>query len=786
MARSQQGRPRPGRFSLILSIFSLLFMLPALAIQVTPNSPCAKLCIDDAALDVSDPASSTTVNADITCADADFNTTTAGTKWQSCLTCLQSSTFSQGAESDQAWFFYNVRYQVDLCIFGYPNASDLVGSNPCQTSTACLPLQGALFTGIPNANGSEYDYCSADNGAMTGSSLKNCLNCISGSSDNNVVANSLIALEAGCIEQRPSNESVGLSGSIFAAGTIVSVATSTSTSTSSSGKSSHIATTTIVVVAVVAVLIVAAIVGFGFVCYRKRRNSRGRAAAQRHPLELKVDALTSMESGVSGPGPKGPGGPTNGPAPGGRKASIGPVDWHSRFPSSEHISGPLHFHSPSSAVSNVTAEEMFNRSATKAVNETLNAPAAVYGASISRPSSCNSAHSSVVSSLHHEPGVSTSPAVGASPSANRKYKQQPQTDNNTTVSPSSLPSIVESPFPSPAVVGHNVGSMNVRIHSSDFDKDYAMASMPVSRTLGNMTNVANKPKQSRTRSSRSQPRLHQLQTDFDGAPVSNVNLNTINTASTVSTVHATPSSATGLLSNAAGPGTASNAYSYNPALYANGPQYHNSPRNEPHSAVSAVSAQSAASPASATAGGSVEHQLRVAMRSLPAQSADYQQQQYELQQAEYAQKLAAANVAHNARKQSGYKGWSSLVQAHQQDAYSQNNYGSPASATSASSRPGSVKGIGAQTMATRQAYADSSPVKSNAGDVSAVSRAGSDSLGLGIDNGLPGSVQGQVRKSKSGPFYSFGRGGTGSEGNSPVETRNIKTQFAPPPQHGRR
>ena len=174
----------------------LLFVASTRAIQVAPNSPCASLCIDDSSLDVSDPNSSSTTNTDITCDDADFASSAAGQKWTRCMGCLQNSTFSQGVESDQAWFFYNLRYNVDYCVFGYPDASD-VGSNPCQTSTACGTLQDALYHGIPGSPSSlsstssdtEYDYCSANGTTLTSTLFESCVACVAGSGSQNIVAN---------------------------------------------------------------------------------------------------------------------------------------------------------------------------------------------------------------------------------------------------------------------------------------------------------------------------------------------------------------------------------------------------------------------------------------------------------------------------------------------------------------------------------------------------------------------------------------------------------------------
>ncbi len=83
----------------------------------------------------------------------------------------------------------NLRYNFDYCVFGFPN-NTAVGSNPCQTSTACGLLQKSLEDGNLNSRSlTEYGYCDADGGSMMGSSYATCLACVSASGDTNYVAN---------------------------------------------------------------------------------------------------------------------------------------------------------------------------------------------------------------------------------------------------------------------------------------------------------------------------------------------------------------------------------------------------------------------------------------------------------------------------------------------------------------------------------------------------------------------------------------------------------------------
>ncbi|CAJ2507516.1 Uu.00g087020.m01.CDS01 [Anthostomella pinea] len=243
------------------------------ALQVTPNSPCASFCVDSDDLDFSDPNSSTTTNKDITCYDSKYSSSPAGQKFQSCITCLQESTFSQGSENDQLWFLYNLKYTFDYCVFGYPNATD-IASTPCSTSTACGDLEAALTDGQLNANTQDYAYCAVDGGAMTGPVVSKCLSCVSASDDQEFLANYLIALETGCKQQPPAGTVVGLNDTVFSLTTISAIDPNSETASGHHG--STLSTPQVVGIVVGAIVTVLAIAGIWFVCGRKRRNRRLR------------------------------------------------------------------------------------------------------------------------------------------------------------------------------------------------------------------------------------------------------------------------------------------------------------------------------------------------------------------------------------------------------------------------------------------------------------------------------------------------------------------------------
>ncbi|KAI1367476.1 hypothetical protein F5Y08DRAFT_67771 [Xylaria arbuscula] len=286
-------------FSRLACLLGLLIPY-SVALQVTPNSPCSSFCIDSEGDDVSDPNSSTTTNKDITCYDSKYTSTPAGQKFQRCISCLQDSTFSQGEESDQLWFLYNLRYTFDNCIFGFPHAVG-IPSTPCSTSTACGSLQNALTQDGLSSDSLDYSYCDVDGGVITSSELAKCTSCVGASEDQGFLVNYLIALEAGCNQRPEAGIAIGLTDTVFSATTIS--ATKGSSKDSEDGQAA-LPTTTIVGIAVGASVVVLLAAGLFFVCFRKRRNRRlilegGERSSSRHshhratsPLSFRCQART--------------------------------------------------------------------------------------------------------------------------------------------------------------------------------------------------------------------------------------------------------------------------------------------------------------------------------------------------------------------------------------------------------------------------------------------------------------------------------------------------------------
>lgn len=91
-------------------LISTIYLFSALsisaALQVTPGSACAKVCLDTSDANPSDPGSSNTDTADIACKNNEYSTTGVGTKYKSCLDCLMTSDSVDEVtgETDVAWF----------------------------------------------------------------------------------------------------------------------------------------------------------------------------------------------------------------------------------------------------------------------------------------------------------------------------------------------------------------------------------------------------------------------------------------------------------------------------------------------------------------------------------------------------------------------------------------------------------------------------------------------------------------------------------------------------------
>ncbi|GAP93223.1 putative exo-alpha-sialidase neuraminidase protein [Rosellinia necatrix] len=220
----------------VILLLSSISLLPyAGALQVTPGSTCAALCLDNPESDPLSSSSSNTTPRDITCTDNSYDNSPTGIKFKNCLDCLQKSNATSDAESDASWFLYNIRYSVDVCLFGFPDASKAV-SSPCGINFACQPLKKALEAGNLDSTRDQLEYCTADGDFTTAHHIDDCIKCFASSPDQMYMSNFMTALKAGC-EQKPApGDLIGLSGSLFARSLVNITSPPSSTATSSKNK----------------------------------------------------------------------------------------------------------------------------------------------------------------------------------------------------------------------------------------------------------------------------------------------------------------------------------------------------------------------------------------------------------------------------------------------------------------------------------------------------------------------------------------------------------------------
>ncbi|OAA72490.1 hypothetical protein ISF_01563 [Cordyceps fumosorosea ARSEF 2679] len=190
--------------TLLARLAVLTTALPAArAVLVNPDSPCLTKCGN-----VIDSTSQT----DIACGDDSFG---AGDSqiFKGCVQCeINSHYVGPGNETDVTAALYNMRYTLSSCLFGIPGADHMLSSNPCVTSKACANfMNGTIFDKVA-AKDHGYEYCnlwpSGDDEDFRG-----CRDCLA--AGHNILANFVVMLQAGCLQQPVLGVSVGVDGDPF-------------------------------------------------------------------------------------------------------------------------------------------------------------------------------------------------------------------------------------------------------------------------------------------------------------------------------------------------------------------------------------------------------------------------------------------------------------------------------------------------------------------------------------------------------------------------------------------
>ncbi|KAF2439026.1 hypothetical protein P171DRAFT_490473 [Karstenula rhodostoma CBS 690.94] len=167
-------------------IYSIALFLQVIAgLEVAPNSPCAKKCLDDP--NKGNPSwtnASLTFGPDLACMDGNYvgkNATKVGKKFADCQTCLQSSGWDdeESGERDTTWFLFNNRGAADYCLFGRfaeESNDDISSTEPYkQCFSACNPIYAASDYRV-KSDPESYSYC--DSNSNYTSNAHSCIKCL--------------------------------------------------------------------------------------------------------------------------------------------------------------------------------------------------------------------------------------------------------------------------------------------------------------------------------------------------------------------------------------------------------------------------------------------------------------------------------------------------------------------------------------------------------------------------------------------------------------------------------
>ncbi|KAI0490414.1 hypothetical protein F4859DRAFT_7452 [Xylaria cf. heliscus] len=284
----------------ILLLSSISFLPYGSALQVTPGSTCAAFCLDNPESDPLSPGSSNTNTSDITCTDDSFDNSATGIKFKNCIDCLQNSNATSNTESDVSWFLYNIRYSVDVCLYGFPDDSKSI-SSPCNINFACQPLKTALEAGSLDDTGDQLGYCTADGNFTTAHHIDDCIKCLASSPSQGHLSNFMTALKAGC-QQRPApGELIGLSGSLFAGVPVNITSPPTQISTDGKGGSGFGITSTgaIVGISIGGALLLLGGIALFWIYHRRQKRMFGRISSPDNDSRAGNRSITPFGGGFS-------------------------------------------------------------------------------------------------------------------------------------------------------------------------------------------------------------------------------------------------------------------------------------------------------------------------------------------------------------------------------------------------------------------------------------------------------------------------------------------------------
>ncbi|KAL9580369.1 MAG: hypothetical protein Q9212_004536 [Teloschistes hypoglaucus] len=226
----------------LLQLFGFVY-----ALEVSPNSPCFSVCVDDPKANPAFWNSSTTTTSDLVCNDWELvgpNATSSGRLFHDCMLCEEKSTNhdTSSNENDQYWFLFHAKYTIDYCLFNYTNENPTPQSGQC--ADACRGPAGVIQQALEDRlvqwdPSRQYQYC-RDNGGAFAKNVDTCMGCLGKAPASTTLVNYLHALQEACEQQPPigGNTPVRLSFDLYPT-TLSSPEATSSNSTAASNSTTN-------------------------------------------------------------------------------------------------------------------------------------------------------------------------------------------------------------------------------------------------------------------------------------------------------------------------------------------------------------------------------------------------------------------------------------------------------------------------------------------------------------------------------------------------------------------
>ncbi|ETI29122.1 hypothetical protein G647_01575 [Cladophialophora carrionii CBS 160.54] len=181
--------PRPPRFRQIALLYLVLtaFASVTSALQSVPGSPCESVCSDAG-----------TLENDVVCLDANYQSLSSGRGFQKCVACQLNSTAvdTVNNNTDVEYGLLALRYTLAGCMFAIPEDHISI-SSPCQVS--CAPLNNSVGYQVTNDSSRTEpggEFCTA--AQFDDTTINKCAQCYSFIPQQLFLANFLQALHIAC------------------------------------------------------------------------------------------------------------------------------------------------------------------------------------------------------------------------------------------------------------------------------------------------------------------------------------------------------------------------------------------------------------------------------------------------------------------------------------------------------------------------------------------------------------------------------------------------------------